>query len=93
MPSRISVDQGIEYRPYCAFDDNLNTSRQEDSEGSGAGEDLVLFLDGDYPVDLMGLRPGYTNYYYIKLTSLDVYPGEKWNDTCITEVYAYRADG
>ena len=30
---------------------------------------------------------------YIKMTIMDVYPGEKWSDTCISEVTAFQKPG
>ena len=57
------IDNGKTYYAENAVDGDWGTSWQEDADGDGIGEFLILFFDGDTSVDMFDLRLGYADYY------------------------------
>ena len=56
-------DGSTVFRAANVLDGNLNTSWQEDADGDGIGEYVIVYFGGERDIDLMRLRLGYANFY------------------------------
>ena len=67
-----------------AIDSPINISKNEFLFADNSEEQLL-----DIPIELSGnfINDGHV-FLFLKLTILEVYPGEKYDDTCISELHA-----